>query len=253
LTIQRLDQAAALAGLVLLGIAAALPADASPWMKTVLAVLGLGVAAVSIIGGAGAGAPVALVAAVLGLAGAAKVLWQAAMPLALLAYLLAAKWIPSLRARGGWTLGHIPWRPTIACAAVTPFALVAWVVVMTPDLHDLLRRIPHASLPLLCAGAVFFTLVNATGEELIWRGLFQDRLSLLFGPVAAIAIQGMSFGAQHAHGFPRGMVGVGLAGVWGVMLGGLRRRSGGILAPIGAHVVADATVAAIVLVSAQHP
>ena len=248
---KRLDQAAALAGLVLLGIAAAFPADSLCWTKVVLAIMGIAVAALSMAAGAGTGAPVALVAAFLVLAGAAKVLWQAAMPLALLAYLLAAKLVPSLRARGWWTLGHIPWRSTIVCAAVTPFALVTWVVVMTPDIHDLLRKIPHVSLPLLCAGAVLFMFVNATGEELIWRGLFQDRLSLLFKPVAGIAIQGVSFGAQHAHGFPRGMIGVTLAGVWGLMLGWLRRRSGGVLAPISAHVVADATVAAIVLVMTQ--
>ena len=251
LTRNRLDQGAALAGVVLLGTAAAIPTDSLPWMKVVLAIIEIADAALSMTCAAGTGASIALVAAFLVLAGAAGVLWQAAMPLALLAYLLASKLSPSLSARGWWTFGRIPWLPTILCAAVAPFALVHWVLVMTPDIDDLLRRIPQVSLPLLLAGAVLFTFVNSTGEELIWRGLFEDRLLVLFGPLVAVVIQGVSFGAQHAQGFPRGMVGVSLAAVWGLMLGWLRRRSGGILAPICAHVVADATVAAIVLVLAR--
>ena len=67
-----------------------------------------------------------------------------------------------------------------------------------------------------------------------WRGILQDRLVPLFG-------------LQHAWGFPRGPVGVVLAGGWAVMLGLLRRHSGGLLSPILAHVVADATIAVLVL------
>ena len=56
---------------------------------------------------------------------------------------------------------------------------------------------------------------------------------------------------QHLWGVPRGAVGVLLAGVWAVMLGLLRRRAGGILAPFMAHVVADATIAVIILSSTR--
>lgn len=38
-----------------------------------------------------------------------------------------------------------------------------------------------------------------------------------------------------------------LAGGWGFLLGLLRRRAGGLLAPTLAHVFADATIAALVL------
>ncbi|MBN9166016.1 MAG: CPBP family intramembrane metalloprotease [Myxococcales bacterium] len=80
-----------------------------------------------------------------------------------------------------------------------------------------------------------------------WRGILQDRLVPLFGVGGAIVLQAASFGLQHAWGFPRGPVGVVLAGGWAVMLGLLRRHSGGLLSPILAHVVADATIAVLVL------
>jgi membrane protease YdiL (CAAX protease family) len=103
----------------------------------------------------------------------------------------------------------------------------------------------------LLAGAVGFALVNALLEELIWRGVIQDGLNPLFGSAVSIALQGLSFGLQHAHGIPRGVVGVVLAGSWAVMLGMLRRHTRGLLAPFIAHVVADSVVASIVLFYAR--
>jgi membrane protease YdiL (CAAX protease family) len=100
----------------------------------------------------------------------------------------------------------------------------------------------------LIAGGVGFALVNAALEELLWRGVLIDRLEPLFGPSLAIAISAISFGVQHAHGVPRGPIGVLLAGSWAVMLGMLRKHSKGLLAPILSHVVADATIAVIILV-----
>ena len=64
-------------------------------------------------------------------------------------------------------------------------------------------------------------------------------------------LQATSFGVARAHGFPRGVTGVLLAGVWGYLLGLLRQRTGGLLAPVLAHVVADGTIA-YVLVSSAH-
>lgn len=246
----RIDQGSALLGLMILGIAAALPTDSPLWIHAVLIVLGVSSTCLSITLGAGHGAPVALVATLLVLALGIHVLWQAAMSLALLAWWFASRSFPLLRASGWQILGGVPWLTTILCALVTPIALVTWVRLMHPDLSDLLSQIPQVAWPVLLAGAVLFIFVNAIGEELIWRGLFIDRLGSMFGPLTAIMIQGVSFGAQHAQGVPRGLVGMGMAGIWGIMLGWLRRSSGGMLAPIFAHLVADATVAVIVLVLA---
>jgi uncharacterized protein len=197
--------------------------------------------------GNGSGAPVALTAGFLSLFRATGMRWQFAVPLALFAYFVTVRRTQGLPEGGWWSPGRIPWQATIFCAAVTPAGLLAWVSLFQPNIDDLLRAVPDVPLPFLLAGAVAFALINAIGEELIWRGLFQDRLVLLFGPVAGIILQAASFGAQHAHGFPRGLTGEVLAGIWGLMLGRLRLRSGGVLAPIVVHVAADATIAAILL------
>ncbi|WP_437619116.1 hypothetical protein [Sorangium sp. So ce1151] len=49
------------------------------------------------------------------------------------------------------------------------------------------------------------------------------------------------------NGFPSGAVGVGLAAIYAVMLGVLRRRAGGLLALCVAHVAADLTIFALLL------
>jgi uncharacterized protein len=108
--------------------------------------------------------------------------------------------------------------------------------------------VPNLPPALLVLAAAAFVVVNALLEEVIWRGVLQDRLAPLFGPTAAIVLQAVSFGVAHAHGVPRGVVGVILAGTWAVMLGALRRHTRGLLAPFVAHVVADVTVAVLILV-----
>lgn len=175
--------------------------------------------------------------------------WQALMAVALGVWGLLARRSPALAPSPAWRArGELPWAWTVIVAGVTPLALVGWLVVMGPDLSDVVGAyVPDLPFPVLVLGAVLFALVNATGEELIWRGVFQDRLAPLLGLRMAIAVQAVSFGVQHAHGVPRGVVGVVLAGTWAAMLGALRARSGGLLAPIAAHVVADAVIATIVL------
>ena len=106
------------------------------------------------------------------------------------------------------------------------------------------ESVPFAVLVL---GGVGFALVNAALEELIWRGVLADRLDTLVGPGASIALTSLSFGLAHAHGVPRGAIGVVLAGSWAVMLAVLRRHSRGLVAPVVAHVAADSVIAVIVL------
>ncbi len=82
---------------------------------------------------------------------------------------------------------------------------------------------------------------------MIWRGVLQPALADAGGVAFAVVIQAASFGLHHAHGFPRGPIGVGLVFVWALMLGALRHRSRGVLAPLLAHLVADAVIAGIVI------
>lgn len=200
--------------------------------------------------------------------------WQATMALALGIYALLARLDPALAPAAGWARrGSVPLMPTAIVAGVTPFALAGWLVVARPDLSDALRAyVPDLPLAALIAGGVAFALLNASLEELIWRGVLHDRLEAIASPapieerseampgrrlppsrsaVAVIALTSISFGVQHAHGVPRGFIGALLAGVWAVMLAWLRRRARGLAAPVVAHVVADATIAVIMLTLAS--
>jgi membrane protease YdiL (CAAX protease family) len=175
------------------------------------------------------------------------------MLIAVVAFLALARAVPSLRPSASWRArGRVPIGWTALVGGVTPVALGSWVFLFRPDLSDVVGSyVPDFSLPILIVGAIGFAAVNATLEEVIWRGVMQDRLEPLFGARAAVALQAVSFGVQHFHGVPRGVVGVVLAGTWAAMLGVLRLHTRGLLAPIVAHVVADGVIATIVLVEAR--
>lgn len=187
-----------------------------------------------------------LVVSGLCLAFAAGVSGQAALLTGLvLAALITRLSLPLLGFQ--WERGRVPVLGTLICAAVTPVGLSAWVYFMQPDLSDFAALIPEVSPWLLILGALAFAVANALLEECVWRGVMQGCLTRLWGVPVAIGIQGASFGLAHAHGFPHGVVGVLLAGAWALMLGALRHAAGGLLAPLIAHIVADTTIAVIVL------
>lgn len=233
----------ALASLVMLGLQAARVGGLGPPVAAVVLALAAGRFVPTARG-------VATWAATLAVAVATGLVWQVAMGVALGGYFAVAHRFPSVRPGPEWRrLGEVPIGPTLLVAGVTPIALVGWLLVVRPDLGDVVETYIPAGVPFagLVLGAIGFVVVNAVLEELLWRGLLQDALGGLVGPGVAIGIQAASFGVQHANGVPRGLIGVAMVTLWGLMLGLLRRRSGGLLAPIVAHAVADTTIAAIVL------
>jgi uncharacterized protein len=239
------------AALGLLAVVAVGTAVGGPW-SPVVGVAGLALAGLTAAAWRTAiSAPalrVATLAVLVAVASIVVPLWQAAAALALVAF-RGAGWADGrLSSDELWVVGRVPPGPTALAALVTPVPLVAWVVLARPDLQDVLELyVPPIPLVLLLVGALLFTLTNAVLEELIWRGVFHQGLRAVGGVRFAIGVGALSFGLQHAGGFPRGVVGVALAAGWGVLLGWLRERSGGLLAPILAHLVADATIAWIVL------
>lgn len=76
--------------------------------------------------------------------------------------------------------------------------------------------------------------------------LLDGFLALTRVPTGIFA-QAFLFALWHFEGFPGGLLGVGMVFFWSVVLGYLRHRSGGMLAPLVAHVCADATIATILL------
>lgn len=235
----------AVASLVLLGIAAILMTP--PWRSfVVFASVGLSVLAVWGLARPGPGAALALLATAICSVAMTGLAWQAVMPLAVLVLIGVTKLRPQVGSVRQ-PLGRVPFWGTLGCAAVTPVALTLWLRLSGSDVSDLVSLVPNVGLPLLVLGGAAFAVVNAAFEELIWRGIFHDRLTELFGVSPAIAIQAASFGVAHAHGVPRGFAGVALAGIWGGMLGVLRARTRGLLAPVLAHIVADATIAYLIV------
>lgn len=96
-------------------------------------------------------------------------------------------------------------------------------------------------------------MTNAAVEEIAYRGVLLSALRSTFDSnVVALIGQAVAFGTLHFHvGFPRGAIGVALAVVYGGMMGILRLRSNGMLAPWAAHVVTDITIVAILLFLAR--
>ena len=235
-----------IAVLVVLAVASVLPPATPVGLRLVPALAAAVLVVLSWKRPTPAGGMAVLVAALLTVSWISLLLWQVSMAFAIGALALASRYRP------GWGApiverGRLLAGGTLLCALVTPLALVGWVALLQPDVRNVVEAVPDYPLAALLVGGVVFAVVNALLEEWIWRGVFQPRLTRLFGPTAAIALQAASFGIGHAWGFPRGAVGVLLVGVWAVMLGVLRHHSRGLLAVVAAHGVADATIAAIVL------
>jgi len=112
---------------------------------------------------------------------------------------------------------------------------------------SLLTTLPAWSV--VVAG-VAFALVNALVEEVLFRGAVLHHLGRVVGRWQAVGVQALAFGMLHLNGYPYGPVGVGLASVYGVLLGALRLRSGGLLAPWIAHVVTDLFIFVLIVKTA---
>jgi membrane protease YdiL (CAAX protease family) len=138
---------------------------------------------------------------------------------------------------------------TLGIILVASAALVLWYAILRPDLREQAANLQMTDrMPWLFAG-VLFAVVNATLEEVVFRGVLFEALLVELGPKAGLAAQAVLFGMAHLHGIPNGVLGVGMVTVYGLMLGSLRRRAEGLGAPIVAHIFADATIFALVAVN----
>ncbi len=142
-------------------------------------------------------------------------------------------------------LGRFEWGVIAVVALVAAIALAGWVALLDPDLDRQRAMLPRWPLIGLLAAGLTFSIVNAILEEYIWRGILLGWLRTFMPTSAAVGLQAASFGAAHYMGFPSGFAGSFLAAVYGVMLGALAVRAKGLLAPVVAHIAADAVIFAI--------
>jgi membrane protease YdiL (CAAX protease family) len=177
--------------------------------------------------------------------------WPFSLLVPLIAYFLIAISFPKLRQTLSWMRpGHFGKDILLlvaATAVVSGIALYLWDHALRPDLSRHLAYMPPVPFwfyPFLGLG---FAVLNAAMEEAAFRGIVMQSTDSAFGPgVLSLLLQAGLFGALHfLQGFPRGAWGVGMAFIYGIMLGHIRRRSRGMLAPWFAHVCADLVIFAI--------
>lgn len=127
--------------------------------------------------------------------------------------------------------------------AGSALALVVWTSVADPPPPPFLAGFDGAPVWAVGLGVAGFSLVNSVWEEALYRGVLQNELTDTLGVAPAVVVQAGAFGFAHLHGFPSGWVGVLMSGGWGLCLGVLRLKSGGMAAPYVAHIAADTTIA----------
>lgn len=166
----------------------------------------------------------------------------------LLLYVYAVMLIPALRGSVGWLrsgkFDATVWSLVFITMVVPIIALMLWVHFLSPNLGRYADMVPQFPLWLIALYAVANAAFNAAVEETIWRGVMLEALDSALGPgIWAMLIQAVSFGAAHyRNGFPDGIIGASMAGIFAIMLGIIRRRSKGIFACWLAHTAVDAAI-----------
>lgn len=145
-------------------------------------------------------------------------------------------------------IDKLAWVTVAAVAVVSVVGLVVWQTLFNGELPDTYRDLAESvPWPVAAIGGLGFMILNGGIEDSIFFGVLLTPILQYFPQKWAIFLIALAFGAAHLHGVPNGLVGVILAGAWAVMLAYLRIRTKGMLATYLAHVVADATIIAMLL------
>jgi len=89
---------------------------------------------------------------------------------------------------------------------------------------------------------IAFALANALIEEFWFRGLLMGALKPLLPMWRVVLIQAFVFGVFHWFGTPHGVLGVLLAGAWGLLLGIWVYRRGSLWPALIVHFIADLVI-----------
>jgi membrane protease YdiL (CAAX protease family) len=118
-----------------------------------------------------------------------------------------------------------------AAGVLVGVGLIVLAAVSRPDLMPALR--PAAPF----AAWVAVTVLVASSEEAVFRGALFATVDRLAGPFAALLLTTVLFAAMHVPFYGVSALPLDLA--VGLVLGGLRLATGGLAAPLAAHLTAD--------------
>ncbi|MDE0375088.1 MAG: CPBP family intramembrane metalloprotease [bacterium] len=173
--------------------------------------------------------------------------------LAFVVYVGVAWRLPWLREAVEWRrAGSCKLRQGAAAAAVglvAGLALWAWYERRPEQLADIVDITRDWSIWTVASLGLLAAVVNAVVEEAVYRGIIQGSLErVLRSGATTLVMQAAVFAALHyPTGILQGLAGVGLAFLYGLVLGLLRRRSRGLAVPVIAHTVTDLVIVGIVL------
>ena len=167
------------------------------------------------------------------------------------AYFLLVASVPRLRRSLSWVrfgrMSTAAVAATLIVMVLTSLALLVFHATAHPDVRNYRAALPFDALGgVVMAGAVF-TVVNASLEELVFRGVLFDALQSRWGVWVTLIATAALFGLGHLRGYPSGPLGVCLAALFGFVMGALRVWTGGVALPIVAHMCADATIYCILV------
>jgi len=148
-----------------------------------------------------------------------------------------------------WLFGLAPWErlqwsaPALGWSVTATLPLLAMLLVFPVArwqwAREISRIVEQVVLPLFNrapAGSVLLVaLLAGVGEELLFRGVVQDGLAGLFGPVTGLILASLLFGLAHAV-TPAYFI---IASLLGAYLGWLYVHSGNLLIPIIVHALYD--------------
>src|SRR5439155_5570931 len=88
-----------------------------------------------------------------------------------------------------------------------------------PDVHSFRAAFSLDSLGGVVMAGVVFAILNASLEELVFRGLLFDALQSQWGVWVTLIATSVLFGLGHLRGYPSGSSGACLAALFGFVMG----------------------------------
>ncbi len=175
--------------------------------------------------------------------------WYLVLPILVYGGIVVANG-PLRRTTPALAVGRLDGRPFLAACVLVLLSmsvLIGFQTIARPDLRSLATRIPIDWIGNLILAGICFSVINALAEEVIFRGILWDVIADEWNEWTSLVLTSVLFGVVHFDGYPPGLIGAVLAGLYGVALGGLRWWVGGLGLPTACHVFADATIFGILM------